>query len=60
VVTGSTNIRFDELVPIAVAESLQQASQQDALDGSEFLRKLAAIRDSELEMLVLPYEVYER
>lgn len=60
VVTGSTNIRFDELVPIAVAESLQQASQQDALDGADFLRKLAGIRDSELEMLVLPYEVNER
>jgi uncharacterized caspase-like protein len=60
VVTGSTNIRFDELVPIAVAESLQQAAQQESLDATDFLRKLAGIRDSELEMLVLPYEVLER
>ena len=59
VVTGSSNIAFEQLVPTAIAETVQHSSP-DLLDGGDFLKKLAALPDAELEVLVLPYEVREK
>ncbi len=58
VVTGARmgNIQFEQLVPTTVAQSTQHSSSS-LVDATEFLRRLSAIPDPELELLVLPYEV---
>jgi uncharacterized caspase-like protein len=56
VVTGSGPIAFEQLVPATISETAQH-SANDLLDGSEFLLRLAALQDAELEVLVLPYEI---
>jgi hypothetical protein len=53
VVTGAGNLKFDQLAPDAIARTVQHF----ATEGTEFLSRLAAIPDAELEVLVLPYEV---
>jgi uncharacterized caspase-like protein len=56
IVTGAGNLPFNELVPASVGENPQQ-SLASALVGIDFLGRVAAIQDTALEVLVLPYEV---
>jgi uncharacterized caspase-like protein len=61
VVTGAGKIAFDRLVPTAIAEKAQHSKAPQAtpnlLEGGEFLAKLVALPEADLEVLVLPYEV---
>ena len=58
VVTGArmANMQFEQLVPATIAQSTQHSSPS-LIDATEFLRRLSALSDPELELLVLPYEV---
>jgi hypothetical protein len=56
VVTGATNVPFDRLVPTLMVQAPQYAAA-DLVSGADFLSRLAALNDRELELLVLPYEV---
>ncbi|HJZ34041.1 MAG TPA: caspase family protein [Hyphomicrobiaceae bacterium] len=59
VVTGGKSLNFEQLVPTLVTEATQH-SPTALTDAGDFLSKLAAIEDTELELLVLPYEVRDR
>lgn len=56
VVTGSAPMKFDAIVPNTVAREVQTSL---AMRSEEFLNRLAAIVDPDIELLIIPYEVLQ-